>query len=252
MNHQVHGLARIYDRLMSTIPYGQWVDYTFGVAHDFGHPIHRVLDIGCGTGTATLMFADRGCRIVGVDISKEMIREARRKSVGRILVRYEASAMQDIALPERFDTAVSYFDSLNYIIEPEDLQEGIQRVYEHLDPGGMFMFDMNTPYALEQELFTQSHFDPNDPVNYAWKSTYNAETRLTQVDMAFYVKRGDARRTILAQHFQRAYRMNEVRDMLASAGFQVMGMYEAYTQRKPTKRTDRVFFAARKPWEVLS
>ena len=247
VTEQFTDLAPIYDALMAGIPYDEWVDYVQALAVRHGHRMGDVLDVGCGTGTVARLLADSGCRVTGFDISENMIREAVRKNDGRSNPRFFACPMQRLDLPDRFDTAVSLFDSLNYITDPDDLREGVHRVHRHVIPGGLFIFDMNTPYALEQELFTQSDTRKSIPVRYSWKSRFNHETRLTRVEMTFQWDKDGLPMTTHEVHHQRAYEIADVETMLDDAGFETLEILEAYTMRKPVKRTDRVYIVARRP-----
>lgn len=231
---------------MDVIPYRSWVDYVREIARRQGHTMRHILDVGCGTGTASLLLAHAGYQVTGIDISAAMVDQASAKAEGVANARFLACPLEKLDLDTRFDTAISLFDSLNYITEPSVLQEGFTRLARHMEPGGYFLFDMNTPYALEQELFTQDNLSSSDPLRYVWKSRYDQDTRLTTVEMTFYVRDGEKTRLIRETHLQRAYRLNEIKGMLEQSGFETIDVLEAYTFRRPGKRTDRAFFIARR------
>jgi ubiquinone/menaquinone biosynthesis C-methylase UbiE len=241
-------IAGLYDDLMAGIPYRGWVDYIRTLATRAGHEMRRVLDVGCGTGTPSLLLAEDGCHVVGIDASEGMVSEARAKMKPWHDASFIVARAENLRLTETFDTAISLFDSLNYITEPDAFRAALLRVYEHLEPGGLFIFDMNTPYALEEELFTQDNLDENTPVHYVWRSRFDESARLTRVDMTFLDSRGEQPRTITEVHYQRAYHLNEILDGLRRAGFGSVEMFEAFTLRRPGKKTDRAYFVARKPF----
>lgn len=245
MDAQFSAIAPFYDALMSSIPYARWVEYVRRMAASRNHPMRRVLDVGCGTGTASLRLASSGVTVVGIDASADMVDMARRKTKGPN-PRYAVARMEELDLGETFDTAISLFDSVNYVTEPAHLQEAFHRINQHLDPGGLWMFDMNTPYALEMELFTQDNLGTGEEPQYNWRSDYDARTRMTTVDMSFFVKQGDTRVVVKETHHQRAYTLDQVRAMLTVAGFDVLGVYDAYTERPPGPQADRAFFITRR------
>ena len=144
----------------------------------------------------------------------------------------------------RFDAAISFFDSLNYILEPERLQSAFARVCEHLHPGGSFIFDLNTEYALAQGMFNQSSSRKGDPLHYRWRSRYDPATRLCTVAMRFSYDPGNGgeRQVFHETHRQRAYPKDEVTDWLRAAGFSEVFIYDSYTTEPPKKRSDRLFF----------
>jgi SAM-dependent methyltransferase len=274
MQSQFTNLAPLYDSLMAEIPYERWVDYVFELAGRQHHVVHRVLDVGCGTGNAAFLLAKQGCEVVGFDASRDMIEVARRKAAARSNPRFFVSKMEDLCPPQSgssstgdgdasarhssiitqhsssgFDTAISLFDTVNYVTDPSALQRAFSGIYQALEPGGLFMFDMNTPYALEMEMFTQNNLKSRGEPKYSWVSRYNPLDRLTTVDMTFYVKRGNTRETVTETHHQRAYTLAEIAAMLKSAGFSVCETLDAFTFRRPVASTDRAYFVARR--EVL-
>lgn len=258
MQSQFTDLAPLYDSLMAEIPYQRWVDYVFDVADRQRHVVHHVLDVGCGTGNAAFLLATRGCEVVGFDASAPMIEVARRKASGRSNPAFFVSRMEDLSVagvppadapgvrPASFDTAVSLFDTVNYVTEPDALRRAFIGIHDALVPGGLFMFDMNTPYALEMEMFTQNNLKSRGEPKYNWVSHYNPLERLTTVDMTFYVKRGNARVTVTETHYQRAYTLPEIAALLKATGFTVRETYEAFTFRRPNAGADRAYFVAQR------
>lgn len=244
MEQQFGALAELYDELMASIPYEGWVDYVRTLATRRGHLMECVLDVGCGTGTVAMMLAREGCEVVGIDASAEMVACARKKAQAEPRVRFDVQRMEQLEVESVFDTAISLFDSVNYVLDPAALEEAFRRVRRHLAPGGLFIFDMNTPYALEMEMFTQDNLREEGEPKYVWRSRYDFRTRLAEVDMTFYVKRGNTRETLKETHRQRAYTLAEVKSMLSASGFKDIDVYEAYTLRPPDPRTDRAYLVA--------
>jgi len=240
-------IASHYDRLMASVPYTLWADYVEQILRRLKAKPRRVLDIACGTGNTSEPMYDRGCQVTGVDVSPEMIEIARSKAArsGR-QIEYDVQDIADLSLNRRFDLAISLFDSLNYVTDPERLARGIARVFEHLDPGGLFIFDVNTEYALAQHFFDQSSLDIGRYPRYIWTSEYDRETRICRVEMVFEVMENGVKRQFTEEHLQRAYSTEELRTMLENAGFEVANVFRAYTFRKPARRTDRLFYVARR------
>lgn len=246
MQDQFTALAQFYDSLMEEIPYREWVEYVLHLAKRHKHLVYNVLDVGCGTGSASYLLAEHGCEVVGFDASPEMIEIARNKARGRTNPRFSVSRMEDFRAAQLFDTAVSLFDTVNYVLDPAGLQRAFNAVAAALEPNGLFLFDMNTPYALEMELFTQNNLRSRGEPKYSWVSRYNPAERLTTVSMDFFVKRGNTRVTVKETHHQRAYTIAEVHEMLECAGFEVCDTFEAFTYRIPRANTDRAYIVARR------
>jgi len=185
----------------------------------------------------------------GVDISAPMIAEAKRKAQEAGLdVYYEVQDAAQLQLPTQFDLVLSLFDSLNYILSPEKLQEAFRRVYAHLRSGGAFIFDVNTEYALREGLFDQDNLGSRRRLLYRWKSRYDEETRICTVEMEFCLRNeaGEVVQHFVEVHRQRAYGLDELHTMLRNAGFDYARAFHAYTLRPPNATTDRAFFVATK------
>lgn len=244
---QFDSIAGLYDELMSVVPYDYWVDYLHQILRRFNHKPTTILDLCCGTGRVSVLLAQKGYQVTGVDISPEMIEVARRKPEARKgLVDFHVQDASKLHLGCKFDLVISLFDSLNYITDSSALQLAFLRVYDHLRPGGLFIFDMNTELALAGGLFNQNNFGSSSRVLYDWRSTYDPNTRICRIDMNFLYRKGGAETQTKIVHYQRAYDEREIVDMLSTAGFKVLAVYNAYTFRPATKKSDRAFFVAKK------
>ncbi len=262
-------VAPYYDELMRPVPYRMWSAYYLLLLSQQGVKPKKILDVCCGTGTMCHMLAAEGFEMTGFDLSVEMIEEARRKrKVGSrqrtepraegILsqsadsefdllrhagqIRYEVADAAEFELGDHFDAAYSFFDSLNNILEPARLQMAFEHVWEHLKPGGSWIFDVNTAYAFETKLFDQEDLKPSSTLKYHWTGTWNPESRIIEVDMKFW-RDGEEFREI---HRQRAYGHLEILDMLRKAGFIEVQTYHSYSLDPPRKKSDRLHYTCRK------
>lgn len=242
-------IAPLYDMLMHGVPYLAWIHYLRKLLEERrAHP-RRVLDLACGTGNVTELLAQEGYDLTGVDIAPDMISEAKRKAEASGLdIAYYVQDAAKLDLPgQRFDLCVSLFDSLNYITEPNRLALAMERVAAHLTRNGLFIFDLNTEYALANHFFDQDNLGTDEPLRYDWRSDFYPETRLCRVNMRFWHREGNGRdRSFEEVHWQFAYRTDEVIEMLEQAGFDQITAYKAYTLRQPVKNSDRIFYVARK------
>ncbi len=259
-------LARHYDLLMRGVPYRMWVRYITELLGrlDADFRFRRVLELACGTGTVALEFAQHGCDVVGVDISEDMVQVAREKAAKMGWAKKARFYPQDIAqlsLPSEppFDLAVCVFDSLNYITEPNRLAKVFVQTFLHVRGGGYFVFDLNSEYALRENLFDQDNLDEDfderqgtgdeeKAIYYFWKSRYDETTRLCRVDMWFAVRdeRGDWQR-FKEVHWQRAYAIDEIKAMAEGAGWQWVKVLDAYSYHPPHDESERWYFVFRRP-----
>lgn len=239
-------IAPYYDALMANVPYGLWAEYVSHLAVLAGRPIlpgARVLDLATGTGSVALQFAYRGCAVTGVDLSAAMIRQAKRKTkLLGLPVTFSCQDLADFTTTAQFDHALCLYDSLNYITNPDRLKRTFANVRKALQPEGLFIFDVNTVRALEDELFTQQS-RPEAEVEYRWKSKYNPGTRLSMIRMNFTL-RSTGEKFAITQR-ERAYTDAELRSYLHHAGFGEIKSYDGYRIAPLGPHSDRAFYIAK-------
>lgn len=238
-----------YDALMAGVPYRTWTDYLARLWKRHGVVPQRVLDLACGTGTISRLLARRGYSVTGVDLSAGMLAVARERTVTEHLniPFYQQDAAELDLGADRFEAVLCLFDSLNYILDSERVQSAFHRVFAHLAPGGAFIFDVNTEYALAEGMFNQSCTRKDEPLHYRWRSRYDPATHLCTVRMNFSYDPGTGERQPFVEvHRQRAYPKEELTAWLRQAGFAEIFVYDAYSTDPPRKRSDRLFFCALK------
>ena len=226
---------------MASIPYRMWSSYYLLLLSQQDIKPNTVLDVCCGTGTVAELLHDEGLEMTGIDLSPAMIQRARAKAAEKEKpIRYEVADATSFDLGVQFDAAYSFFDSLNYITTAEGLERAIQQIANHVKPGGSFVFDLNTTYAFEEELFTQSNLSKNAKVRYLWEGDWNPWTKIITVNMKFW--HGDDEYHEV--HVQRAHSEAEVRLFLNEAGFEDVRMYNSYTLDPARRVSDRVHYTA--------
>ncbi|RYG26223.1 class I SAM-dependent methyltransferase [bacterium] len=231
-------VAPYYDELMRSVPYRMWTSYyLLLLAHQGVRPT-KVLDVCCGTGTMCEMLVEEGKELSGFDLSPGMIERAREKAAKKKLdIRYEVADARTVDMGEQYDAAFSFFDSLNNILEPEGLFQSFQRVAEHLPSGGSWIFDLNTAYAFEEQMFDQ-HSGPRAKLKYNWIGTYDKASRIITVDMHFEYKGEE----FYEVHRQRAHPKDEVESMLKEAGFGEIRAFHSYTLNPVRLKSDRIHY----------
>ncbi|MGO8672799.1 MAG: class I SAM-dependent DNA methyltransferase [Capsulimonadaceae bacterium] len=247
-NESFDSVAPYYEHLMSSVPYEHWLCYLEQLWDEHRLPSRRVLDLACGTGTISRMLAGRGREVVGVDLSDPMLAIARELAdEAGVSVPFYRQDAADLDVPGQFDSVISLFDSLNYILQPDRLAEAFRRSCIALRPGGALIFDLNTEYAFEEGMFNQSCSRRGEALHYRWRSRYDPKGRICTVTMNFSYDRGDGSREKFKEvHRQRAYGKNDIMKSLVAAGFSDCVAYDAYTTNPPHRRSDRIFYLALK------
>jgi ubiquinone/menaquinone biosynthesis C-methylase UbiE len=249
---QTYGpVASVYDALMRDVPHGEWLARMERAARERGVAPKSALDVACGTGITTELLVERGYGpVVGIDLAEAMIAVAKTKADAggwgeRAEFYVQNAATLDLG-GQRFDLIVSMFDSFNYILEPEDLRAAIHKLYEHTSDGGVVTFDMNSVYALKENMFTQQ--DLAGPVKHDWVSEFYPDLGLCRVSMAFWVVddvTGEERH-FSEIHWQRAYTKKQICTWLAEAGFSKIEVFGNYGSLPPVRNTDRWLFVAQR------
>jgi SAM-dependent methyltransferase len=242
--NQFNEVAEVYDSLMSVVPYAWWVEYVRGLWSRFHFNPHRILDLACGTGNVLLELRKRGYEVEGVDASAAMLRVAERKVPKGTPLWCQDARRLDIPGPP-FDACVSLFDSLNYLLDPGDLEQAFRRVHHHLLPGESFIFDMNAIRALETGMFDQSGTGRDASLEFEWHSTWEPETCLCTIRMEFRCHDRTGTRVFHEMHVQRGYTIEEITGSLGNAGFETLALFDAFTTRPPTTHSDRYHIVAR-------
>lgn len=247
-----NGFAHLYDRLMAEVPYSEWADYYFEIFRRFGCGAALGLDLGCGTGNMTLELARRGADMIGVDISEDMLGVAAEKAKAeRREILFLNQDMAELELYGTVDFIVSSLDCVNYVTEKNRLKRVFKLVNNYLDPGGLFVFDVNTEYKLSRVLGDNAFVSDGEDIFYSWQNFYDKKSRLCDFYLTFFEKdeRGLYRR-FDEVHTQRAYGAEELKAMLEAAGLKVEGVFRDRTFKKPTPTAERLFFVAREQGKI--
>lgn len=169
-------LAGCYDEFTTDVGYSAWADYIEAHFRRRGLPGKTVLDLACGTGSLTRELAQRGYEMIGVDLSPEMLAEAAEKNqdVDGIPPIFLCQSMDKLNLYGTIDACVCCLDSVNYVTDPKKLQKAFERIYLFLMPGGVFLFDINTPEKLGAWTVRFSWTRPRTPTACGVPSTPSA------------------------------------------------------------------------------
>ena len=209
-----------------------------------------MLDLACGTGNVLQELLKRGYAAEGADASAAMLHVAERKLPPDTLLWHQDA--RDLHLPTApFDACVCLFDSLNYLLDLTQLQRAFDGIFRHLAPVGTFIFDVNAIRALETGMFDQVGTGRDPSLEYEWHSAWEPTTRLCTIRMEFRKQDVTGTRILHETHVQRGYTQHELVSCLTRAGFELLGVFEAFTTRSPTAKSDRLHLAARKPAQEL-
>lgn len=293
------GFAQVYDTFMDNVPYDEWVEYLTGLLQEYGIKDGLVLELGCGTGNVTRRLAKKGYDMIGIDLSMEMLEIAREKeytydldieelddgdlenieeNTGRNAILYLQQDMRNFELYGTVGAVVSICDSINYITSEEDLLKVFRLVNNYLDPGGIFIFDMNTEYKYKDILGEKIIAENREECSFIWENYYNEENQINEYNMTIFVKienDDEIEKDKLANnelesnelkndeldnnddlfvrfqetHYQKAYSIDRIKELIEKAGMEFITVYDAFTRNKPEPTSERVYFIAREKYQ---
>ena len=241
-----HALAASYDRLTNDVDYNATVEFYMQILRREGLKPRTCVDLACGTGSVTEILARKGYDVVGVDLSEEMLTEAFQKVQDmECPPRFICQNLRDLYLPRGVDMAVCALDSLDYITNPDDCAEAISRTYKVLNPGGIFIFDVNTPEKL-RAMDGQIFLDEDDDVYCVWRGEFDEETNICSYGMDLFQRDGDVWHRSFEEHCEYAYSEVQLRSYLKAAGFTHIEVYADRKFEAPGAGEQRIYFKARK------
>ena len=241
-----HALAVSYDRLTNDVNYRQTLAfYQEILAREGCHP-RTAVDLACGTGSVTVLLAQRGLTVTGVDMSEEMLCQAVDKAMAlEHMPTFACQKLQQLHLPRAVDLAVCALDSLDYITNPADCEKAIRRVYKALNPGGCFIFDVNTPEKL-RAMDDQVFLDEDDDVYCVWRGEFDRETNICTYAMDLFQRKGNLWERSYEEHREYAYSARQLTGYLRSAGFTSIEVYADRRFEVPVPGEQRIYIKARK------
>jgi len=244
--------AYAYDRLMSEMPYSEWIRWTEDRCRDYGLAPKTAIDLGCGTGAITIPLAKSGMKVYGLDLSDDMLAIANDKSenvklpAGASLMWMQGD-LRDWELPEPVDLAVSFCDCMNYLLEEADIEAAFEQIYRGLASNGLFLFDVHAPEVFQSYAEEQPFVLDEEDISYIWTSGLDEERMEIEHNLSIFVQQANgAYHKIEEQHVQRAYEIVWLRDLLVQVGFSEVRIMADFTNEAPNDESMRIFFAARK------
>ena len=241
-----HALAASYDRLTNDVDYEATVQFYMDILAREGVKPRTVADLACGTGSVTAILARMGYPVLGVDMSEEMLTEAAMKTMDlEPMPRFVCQKLQELKLPRAVDMAVCALDSLDYITNPDDCKEAIRRIYKALNPGGIFIFDVNTPEKL-RAMDGQVFLDEDDDVYCVWRGEFDDESNICTYWMDLFQRQGKTWQRSYEEHQEYAYSETQLREYLKAAGFTHVEVYADRIFEAPRAGEQRIYFKARK------
>ena len=264
--------ASVYDTFMDNTPYAEWAGYILSLLEQYGAASsggieaeqgggteigtedalaaerNVIVDLGCGTGTLTELLADAGYDMIGIDSSQEMLNIAleKRERSGRDIL-YLQQDMRELELYGTAGAMVSVCDSLNYLLEEDDIVETFRLVNNYLYPKGIFVFDFNTVYKYETVIGDATIAENREDCSFIWENFYDKEAQVNEYDLTVFVRaEGEDRfRRFTETHFQRGYTLEQMKAFVRKAGLAFVAAVDADTHGEVCKESGRICMVVR-------
>ena len=262
MSDSYTGFAEVYDELMDNTPYVFWGERLeqlirkYGVStsgRDAGSVLdserNLVVDLGCGTGTLTELMYAKGYDMIGVDASGSMLNaamEKKERSGSEIL--YLQQDMRELDLYSTVGTVLCVCDSVNYILEEEELLGVFSLVKKFLYPGGVFLFDFNTDYKYREVIGDATITETKEDCSFIWDNFYDVEEGINEYDLTVFVREeGELFRRFQETHYQRGYTLEQMRNLIEQAGMDVVEVRDVDTGEAVSPESQRICLVAKAP-----
>lgn len=241
--------SEFYDALTANVSYDTVSQVLSSLLTRYGKSRGLLLDLACGTGSVSVRLAKKGYEVIGVDLSPEMLSEAQNKaySAGQNIL-FLCQDMTALDLYGTVDAAVCTLDGLCHLPNEESVFAALQKVSLFMNPGGVFLFDVNSVYKHRAVLGNNTFVYDTDDVYCVWQNTLLSDGVTVQMDLDFFEPvsdKGDYVRQ--SERFtERAYPRETLEAMLKKAGFTVLDVFDGYSGKPAHDTSERLLFAVRK------
>lgn len=240
--------AEVYDTFMDNVPYEEWAEYLAELLQEYDIEDGLVLDLGCGTGSLTEILATKGYDMIGADGSAEMLEIAMEKKAqsGHDIL-YLLQDMREFELYGTVRAVVSVCDCVNYITDEKELEQVFRLVNNYLDPEGIFIFDFNTEYKYKEILGEQTIAEDREDCSFIWDNYYYEDESMNEYELTLFIKEQDSNlyRKYQEMHYQKAYTLDAMRELIEWSGLEFVTAYDAYTRKASTETSERICVVAR-------
>ena len=238
--------AKIYDELINQdINYKDISKKILEIAKENNINMEDYLDLACGTGNVGVELFDKVKNIYMVDLSEDMLSEAQNTFLDKKKpCRVVCQDITELNLMHEFDLITCVLDSTNYILEDEGIESYFKGVREHLKDEGIFIFDINSYYKLKEILGNNTYVYNEEDIFYSWENYF--EDNIVSMFLSFFIKKGKLYERFDEEHEERAYKQEEIENLLKISGFKIINKYNGYSSEDVTDKSERIVYVTKK------
>lgn len=245
---EYENFSKVYDKFMSDAPYDEWTAYIKKIWDKYSLSPFLVAELGCGTGNITERLAKMGYDMIGIDSSADMLLKAKEKSEKNgSNVLYLKQDMRNFELYGTVGSIISMCDSINYITSKNDMIKVFKLVNNYLDPGGLFIFDLNTIYKFKNILGENSFSQTDETSAYTWENHYDETSGINEYYINFFIKddKTGLYERFEEEHYEKGYEIEEIKNIIVKSGLEFIAVFDELTFSSPKNDSERIFFIAK-------
>lgn len=242
--------ASIYDDLINEdIDYIKWSEVILSICEEYKLIKENYLDLACGTGNITKEIYKSFKRTYAVDLSDEMLVEAREKLDNPVYKpKFICQDICDLHINEKFDLITCALDGTNYILEEEKLSQYFNNVSSLLKENGIFIFDINSYYKLSEVLGNNIFNYDSDDVTYIWDNYFEEEK--CYMNLTFFVRNLDDRYSRFDEsHVERAYKEDVIEKILKNCNLKILKKLNNYEDIAIDEKSERIVYVVKRVME---
>lgn len=240
-------IAHVYDRFNELDAYEAWLDFTL---NSVAEQPTEVLDVACGTGWFPQLLAPFVGKITAIDIDEAMLEIARKEQQAGGNVEFQMADMLSLEhLPNTFDLVTCYADSLCFLADETQVATALEQMYHRLKVGGTLLFDVWTPYQVNQAFDGFNYFDSDETAAIMWDSESDvSKNQVSHFLTVFEQTESSLYKRVEIELTERTYPLATYLAALQAAGFaekniEILVDYGArHLHKKRDRETERWFF----------
>ncbi|MBQ8209135.1 MAG: class I SAM-dependent methyltransferase [Clostridia bacterium] len=236
-----NSFAAVYDAFTEDVEYEKRAAYIKKLLAKNGCEGGILLDLACGTGTLSKYLAGYGYDMILADMSPDMLSIAAERLPDALII---CQDMRRLRLYSTVNAVVCSLDGINHLTKPDDVKKTFSAVSKHLQKGGVFVFDVNTPYKHENVLGNNTFVYETDDAYLVWQNFYKSKSKAVDMCLDIFFLEGDSYVRECEEFSERAYEIEEICQWLSEAGFSVSGVYDDMKFTKPKNNSQRVYISA--------